>query len=75
MIWVLSLSFEVFSDCTVGDPMSPIILNIVVNLVVQQWIPGVFGLGITHHRLGCELSERGVTFYNDNGGIIGVESG
>ena len=56
-----------------GEPASPMIFNIVVDMVVQAVLVVVCGPQETKHSLGWAAGERNMIFYASNGRIAGLD--
>ena len=52
---------------TQGDPLSPTILNVVVDAVVRHWVTGVIADAEERDKLGKEGRHQVEIFYADNG--------
>ena len=50
---------------THGDPASPMIFNVMVDVVVRAVIEEVFSLQEEQHGMGWAAGERNVFFYED----------
>ena len=48
-----------------GDPASPMICNIVVDVVVRAVLGAVCGPHEARHKMGWALGERNLVFYKD----------
>ena len=63
--------FRTERGATQGDPVSPIIFNILVDTVVRVIILEVCGPQEAHHRFGCAAGEHNIVFYVGGGCIEG----
>ena len=59
------------SGYTQGEPSSPMIFNILVDVVVRAVLEEVCGPHEAHHWMGWEVGERNLVFYADGGQILG----
>ena len=60
-------AFKVECGVTQGDPLSPIIFNVVVDVVVRHWVTGVIVDAEERGKLGKEGRHQADLFYKDNG--------
>ena len=58
---------------TQGDPMSPMIFNIVVDAVVRAFLDVVCGTQEAQHVLGWLYGEKNLVFYANDGKIVGQD--
>ena len=56
---------------TQGDPASPIIFNLVVDMVLQAVLEEVCSPQEAQHGMGWEAGENNLVFYADDGRIVG----
>ena len=52
---------------TQGDPLSPTIFNVVMDVVVRHWVTGVIADAEERGKLGKEGRHQAALFYADNG--------
>ena len=52
---------------TQGDPLSPIIFNVVVDAVVRHWVAGVIEDAEERGKRGKEGKHQAAIFYTDDG--------
>ena len=66
--------FQTGQGVTQGKPVSPTILNIVVDVVVQAMLWEFCGPQEDLHGLGWADWEQDGMFYSENGSIVGIKS-
>ena len=52
---------------TQGDPLSPTIFNVVVDVVVRHWVKVVLDEAEKRRERGDEVRHQAALFYADNG--------
>ena len=67
----LGKDFRTGRVLTEGDPVSPTIFNIMVDLVVWEVLDVFCKPQEAHHRLGWAAGERNLIFYANGGKIAG----
>ena len=63
--------FRTRRGVTQGDPISPMIFNIVVDAVVREVLGVVCGTQEAQHGLGWEAGDRNLVFYTNNDRLAG----
>ena len=53
-----------------GDPLSPTIFNVVVDVVVRQWIDGIVDEAEEKGETGREGRHQSAVFYADDGMVV-----
>ena len=63
--------FGIDRGVTQGDPASPIIFNVVVDMVLQAVLEEVCSPQEAQHGMGWEAGKNNLVFYADDGRIVG----
>ena len=58
---------------TQGNPLSPIIFNVVVDAVVRHWVQGVVEEAEVRGKLEQEGRHQAALFYSDDGMVVSSE--